>query len=134
MTKSLKAKIIVKERINKISCTISVIGLILMIIGISVGFFPVLLGIMGLIGALSGGLIVLFQIIITVMMYASISWGGIGQEAPNVRSTTIILSIVNLLFLLFSGYMFYAGPIVGQLLLLALIITIVAGIIFKDDT
>jgi len=133
MTKSLKAKLKLKERINKISCAISVIGLVLMIIGISMGFVPVLLGIMGLIGALCGALIVLFQIIITILMYANISWGSNNMQAMTTRSTAITLSIINLFFLLFSGYMFYAGPIVGQLLLLALIITIVAGIIFKDD-
>ena len=133
MTKSLKNKIESQNRINKISCALSVIGLVLMIIGISVGFIPVILGIMGFMGALCGGLIVLFQIIITVIMYIRISWGGNSLQAMSTRSTAITLSIINFVFLLFSGYMYYAGPIVSQLLLLALIITIVAGIIFRDD-
>ena len=132
MTKSLKDKIKLQNRINWISCAISGIGLAIILIGISVGFVPIFLGRIGIMAIISAGLIVLFQIIIIVLMYLNISWGGIDQQALSTRSTTITLSIINLVFLLLGGFIFYAGPIISELLFLVPIITIIAGIIFKD--
>jgi len=135
-----------KDKINLISCAVSVIGLIFIIVGV----YPIVLPLM-LFGGFFGGfgglimailfpvLFVLMQGIIIFAMFMSIKNKGFASpktlEIVSIRKVTITSSTINLVFILIaifmSGVFFYA-PINGMLLILTPIITIAAGMIFQE--
>ncbi len=135
-------KEISKKNKNLLSLAISGIGLVFTIIGVLVGIEPLILETYVQYGVLITSiviemtvLILVFQVIITAIMFVNIRNEGIDKQSLSTESITVILSIVNLFFLQLTGLLFYAGKTVlifGQLLFIVPIITIIAGIIFSD--
>ena len=135
-------KEISKKNKNLLSLAISGIGLVFTIIGVLVGIEPLILETYVQYGLLITSiviemtvLILVFQVIITAIMFVNIRNEGIDKQSLSTESITIILSILNLFFLQLTGLLFYAGKTVlifGQLLFIVPIITIIAGIIFSD--
>ena len=135
-----------KDKTNRISCLISIIGLVLIFIGVIQIILPLLL-VGGLFGGFEGLMVaillpvasILCQGVVINVMYKGIKNKGFtnkktGQDVP-IRKAAMYTSIINLVIILIiiamSGVFIYA-PIFGILLLLAPIITIVAGFIFKE--
>lgn len=135
-----------KDKRNLICSAISIIGLILIVIGIIQVILPLIL-VGGLFGGFEGLMVaillpitaIVIQVIIIRFMYSAYKNKGYtnpktGQEVP-IRKATLITSIINLVLLLIvaamSGVFIYA-PIFGVLLLAAPVITIVAGFIYQE--